>query len=158
MYTATWTADISEQAILWTNFIHGIAAGALFIPMVTMALATLNRRLHTEALTFMFLLMNVGKAIGVAGIFVLHTRLMQINYAVLSEQVTLTTDRLRRITLPESWDLHSPSGLAVVSAEIGRQAEMIAYLNAFLVIGLIATVILPFLFLLKKPEPARSVA
>ena len=158
LYTATWTAEISEQAILITNFVHGLAAGALFIPMVTMALATLDRRLHTEALTFMFLLMNVGKAVGVAGIFVLHTRLMQINHAVLSEQVTLTTERLRRITLPENWDLESPSGLAAIAAEIGRQAEIIAYLNAFLVIGVIATVILPFLFLLKKPKPTQIAA
>ena len=158
LYTATWTAEISEQAIMMTNFVHGIAAGALFIPMVTMALATLDRRLHTEALTFMFLLMNIGKAFGVAAIFVLHTRLMQINHAVLSEQVTLTTERLQRITLPETWDLHSPTGLAAVSAEIGRQAEIIAYLNAFLVIGMIATVILPFLLVLKKPKLEPGVA
>ena len=156
LYTATWTAEISAQAILVTNFVHGLAAGALFIPMVTMALATLNRRLHTEALTFMFLLMNVGKAVGVAGIFVFHTRLLQINHAVLSEQVTLTSERLRRIPLPDSWDLHSVTGLASIEAEIGKQAEIIAYLNSFLVIGLIATVILPLLLLLRKPNPVDA--
>ena len=157
LYTATWTSDVSEQAIVITNFVHGLAAGALFIPMVTMALATLDRRLHTEALTFMFLLMNVGKAVGVAGIFVLHSRLMQINHAVLSEQITLTTERLNRITLPDNWNLHSQSGLATIAAEISRQAEIIAYLNAFLAIGVIATLILPFLYLLKKPiDPPRA--
>ena len=158
LYTATWTADISQNAILITNFVHGLAAGALFIPMVTMALATLKRHLHTEALTFMFLLMNIGKAVGVAAIFVLHTRLLQINQAVLSEQITLTTERLRRIPIPDNWNLDSPSGLAALSAEIGRQAEIIAYLNAFLAIGVIATVILPFLFLLKKPARAEIAA
>ena len=30
----------------------------------------------------MFLVMNTGKAIGVAAIFVLYTRLLQINYSV----------------------------------------------------------------------------
>ena len=153
LYTASWNADIDQWAVVWTNFVHGIAAGALFVPMVSIALATLNKRLHTEALTFMFLMLNVGKAVGVAAIFVLHTRLSQINYAVLGEYITPSNERLRRIELPENLNLDTQSGLASFADMIGRQSELIAYLNAFLVIGLITTAILPLLLFLKKPTP-----
>ena len=118
--------------------------------MVTIALATLKRSLHTEALTFLFLVTNTGKAIGVAAIFVLHTRLLQINHAVLSENVPPTSERLRRVTMPETWDLDTVGGLATIAVEIGRQAELIAYLNDFLVIGVICLGILPLIAFLKS--------
>ena len=151
LYTAGWTTEVNEVTVVWANFVHGIAAGALFVPMVTMALATLDKRLHTEALTFMFLMLNVGKAIGVAAIFVLHTRLTQINTTVLSEHITQTNERLKLADLPTSLDIQSASGLASLAKMIGEQAELIAYLNAFLVIGLVTAVVIPLLLFLKRP-------
>ena len=150
-YMSTWSADIDPWTVVWTNLFLGVASGSAFVPMVTIALATLKRQLHTEALTFLFLVTNTGKAIGVAGIFVFHTRFLQINYAVLTENVAPTNERLRHIPMPETWDLNTTSGLATLSAEISRQAELIAYLNDFLVIGAICAAILPLLFFLKKP-------
>ena len=151
LYMSTWSTDINPRTVFWTNMLLGVAAGAIFVPMVTIALATLKRSLHTEALTFLFLVTNTGKAIGVAAIFVLHTRLLQINQAVLSENVTATSERLRHIAMPEIWDLDTLGGLATLSAEIGRQAELIAYLNDFLVTGVICLGILPLIAFLKKP-------
>lgn len=155
LYMSTWSADIDQWTVVWTNMLLGVASGTAFVPMVTIALATLSRHLQTEALSFLFLVTNTGKAIGVAGIFVVHTRSQQINYAVLTENVAPINERLRHIPIPESWDLNTVSGLASLSAEISRQAELIAYLNDFLVIGMICGGILPLLFFLKKPPPAR---
>jgi len=154
LYMATWSIDIDPWSVVWTNLLLGVSAGATFVPMVTIALATVQRSLHTEALTFLFLVTNTGKALGVAGIFVLHTRLQQINHAVLSENVSLTNERLRQLAIPESWDLASPGGLASLSIEVDRQAELIAYLNDFLVIGIICLCILPLIAFLKRPPAA----
>ena len=158
LHMSTWSADIDQWTVVWINVIQGLASGAAYVPMVTIALATLDRRLHTEAIAFMFLVMNTGKAIGVAAIFVLFTRLLQINYAVLSENVTLTNERLRQAPVPESWDPNTTSGLAALAAEVGRQAELVAYVNAFLVIGVAAAAVLPLIFFLKKPVAEHSTA
>jgi hypothetical protein len=99
---ATWSIEFEPWSVVWTNLLLGVSAGATFVPMVTMALATVQRSLHTQALTFLFLVTNTGKALGVAGSFVLHTRLQQINHAVLSENVSLTNERLRQLAIPES--------------------------------------------------------
>ena len=156
LYMSTWSTDINPEAVFWNNLLLGVAAGAIFVPMVTIALATLKRSLHTEALTFLFLITNTGKAIGVASIFVLHTRLLQINQAVLSENVTSINERYRHVVMPENWTLDNLDGLATLSVEIGRQAELIAYLNDFLVIGAICLSILPLIAFLKKPPPPRE--
>ena len=158
LHMSTWSADIDPWTVAWINFVQGMASGAAYVPMVTIALATLDRKLHTEAVAFMFLVMNTGKAIGVAAIFVLYTRLVQINYSVLAENVTLTNERLRQAQIPESWDLNTQSGLAALAEEITRQAQLIAYINAFLAVGVVAALIVPVIFLLKKPraEPSNA--
>lgn len=99
---------------------------------------------------------NTGKAIGVAAIFVLHTRLLQINQSVLSESVTSTNERYRHIVMPDTWDLDTLGGLATLSVEIARQAELIAYLNDFLVSGALCLAILPLIALLNKPAPTQE--
>ena len=158
LHMSTWTADIDPWTVAWINFVQGMASGAAYPPMVTIALATLERKLHTEAVAFMFLVMNTGKAIGVAAIFVLYTRLLQINYSVLAENVTLTNERLRQSGIPESWDLNTQSGLAALAEEVTRQAQLIAYINAFLAVGVVAALIVPLIFLLKKPRAQPSTA
>ena len=150
LYMSTWTADISTWPIVWTNFIQGCSSGVTYVPIITIGLATMARRLHTEAITFTFLMFNLGSGLGVAAIFALHTRLIQINYSVLTENFSLTSERLRQSPLAESLDLNTPSGLASIAAEIYRQAELIAYLNSFLVIGLVAALTLPLVLFVRK--------
>ena len=156
LYMSTWSTHIDPRTIFWTNMLLGMAAGSIFVPMVTIALSSLCRSLHTEALTFLFLVTNTGKAIGVAAIFVLHTRLLQINQSVLSESVTSTNERYRHIVMPDTWDLDTLGGLATLSVEIARQAELIAYLNDFLVSGALCLAILPLIALLNKPAPTQE--
>ena len=95
---------------------------------------------------------NLGSGLGVAAIFSLHTRLIQINYSVLSENVSLTSERLRQLPLPQSLDLGTPTGLASIASEINRQAELIAYLNSFLVIGLVAAASIPLVLIVRKSQ------
>jgi len=63
-------------------------------------------------------------------------------------------ERLRQLAIPESWDLSSPSRLASPSIEVDRQAELIAYLKDFLVIGIICLCILPLIAFLERLPPA----
>jgi DHA2 family multidrug resistance protein len=52
----------------------------------------------------------------------------------------------------EAWDPNTPTGLAASAAEISRQAEMIAYVNAFLVVGIVAAAVVPLVLIVRKPE------
>ena len=59
--------------------------------------------------------------------------------------------------MANSIDLDSPSGLAALSAEISRQAQLIAYVNSYLCIAVAAALVLPLILLLRKPDPASEV-
>ena len=150
LYMSTWTENIDAWSIVYTNFVQGCASGVTYVPIIAIGLTTIGRKLHTEAITFTFLVFNLGSGLGLAAIFALHTRLIQINYSVLSENVSLTSERLRQLPLPQSLDLNTPSGLAGIASEINRQAELIAYLNSFLVIGLVAAASIPLVLIVRK--------
>ena len=105
----------------------------------------------------MFLTFNVGSAVGIAAIFALHTRLSQVNRAVLVEHISETNELLKMPMVANSIDLESPSGLAALSAEISRQAQLIAYVNSYLCISIAAAMVLPLILMLKKPDPSREV-
>jgi DHA2 family multidrug resistance protein len=76
VFMSTWTSSINEWWVVWTNLVQGAASGTTYVPIVTLALATLARQLHTEAITFLFLAFNLGSALGVAAVFSLYTRLV----------------------------------------------------------------------------------
>jgi len=48
----------------------------------------------------------------------------------------------------------SPSSISAVALEIGRQAQMLAFIDLFWFIGLVTFAILPLVFLMKKPKTA----
>lgn len=152
VFMSTWTSSINEWWVVWTNLVQGSASGTTYVPIVTLALATLARQLHTEAITFMFLAFNLGSALGVAAVFSLYTRLVQVNHSVLAEHVTANNEVFQLPGAREAWDPNTPTGLAALAAEISRQAEIIAYVNAFLVVGIVAAAVVPLVLIVRKPE------
>lgn len=156
-YMSTWTDTVDQWTILWCLVLMGSASGTCYVPIVNISLTTLARHLHTEGITFMFLTFNVGSAVGVAAIFALHTRLSQVNRAVLVEHISETNELLRMPMVANSIDLDSSSGLAAISAEISRQASLIAYINSYLFIAIAAAMVVPLILLLKKPAPENEV-
>ena len=75
LYMSTWTENIDAWSIVYANFVQGCASGVTYVPILAIGLATIGRSLHTEAITFTFLVFNLGSGLGVAAIFALHTRL-----------------------------------------------------------------------------------
>ena len=54
-------------------------------------------------------------------------------------------------TMPETEDKQNVERVRAVAREIGRQAQMMAFVDLFWFIGLFTFAILPLLLLMKKP-------
>jgi DHA2 family multidrug resistance protein len=52
--------------------------------------------------------------------------------------------------------LHSSAGLAALNAEITRQAGMIAYIDDFKLMMIVALLAMPFLLLIRVPKHAHA--
>ena len=54
------------------------------------------------------------------------------------------------------WSLETVSGLAALSGEVGRQAFMIGYINAFTAYTVLSLAILPLVFFVRVPKREKT--
>ena len=77
-------------------------------------------------------------------------------YADLAEHVTPYTETLKMPWVTGGWNLAEPKGLAALSAEMARQAQLVGFLDALVFFIATSLVVLPLVLLVRlKPQSAR---
>lgn len=94
--------------------------------------------------------LNLGGSLGIAGIITYWTESTQFNHALLSEHVSVFNPLFRSGALPETWSPERGTSAAVLDGEIMRQASMIAYNNCFTIIMIVAFLVAPVSFLMRR--------
>lgn len=168
------TVDIDTAGLAWPRFIQGVGMGFVFVPLATLALATVSRPRLGNATAAFNVARNIGGSLGVAIATTVLARRSQYHQATLTSHVTAwsadTADRL------EAWtDYLVAQGVDPFSAERGAvallyretvtQAQVLAYADEFRLLAgvfLAVLVILPFMRRVRAepaepPEPARRV-
>ncbi len=146
-----WTTEMRAEDIALATFLQGCATGAVWAPLNSLALSKLDKRVQDQGFAFFYLNFDIGSALGTAAVIGLHARHVQINHAVLSENVSPFNDLLRDGA--NLWDLEELGDLMALDHEIARQATMIAYNNAFLVIAIVLLGLIPFIALFRHRRP-----
>ena len=149
-----WGVDVGWQSVLWVMGIQGIGAGIPFMGISAMANATIPGSLRTEAISLFHLVNNLGVAVGAALIFALLAHDIQESTSLLTQLIS-PLNEVFRLSVPQSMiDLGDRGDLAALSAEIKRQATMVAFNNAFLLSAIAGLAVLPIL-LIAKVKPAE---
>jgi len=149
---AGWTAQVGTEAIIWNGVAQGFGMGLIYSPIFTITFSTLNPALRGDATGIFQLLRNVGSSVAVAVFLTLLVRNTTINRSILLDNITDYNQALHSGAAASVWRLDTPEGIALISAEVNRQAELIAYSNDFYLLCFIAlAMILPAL-LLKRPK------
>lgn len=151
-----FSLDVGMGAIIESGFIQGLGLGLTFVPLSTMAFATLAPEQRTTAASMFSLVRNIGSSIGISIVVTLLSRNTTINHALLSEHIPITGAAQRFAGLDGLSSASSELGLAVLNGEITRQAAMIAYIDDFKLIMWLAFAALPLLLLLRKPKRAAT--
>jgi DHA2 family multidrug resistance protein len=147
-----FTPDVSEWAIIRTGVVQGMGLGFIFVPLSTMAFATLDVAYRTQGAALFSLVRNVGSSIGISFVVFLLTRNTTINHAELAAQVTPFNIGLSLPGLAENWSVATQTGKAMLDSEITRQSSIIAYANDFRLMMYVALLALPLALLLSKPR------
>ena len=153
---AQWTADVRPWNVIWTSFLHGLAAGPIFTPLNSLTLSRLKGRVQDQGFAFFYLSFDVGSAIGTAAIVGAHARLSQINHSVLAEHISPFREVLNAAPLSGPWSLSEVGDLAELEGEISRQAAMIAYNNSFLLVTVALVAVIPLIALFRYRRPGRA--
>jgi DHA2 family multidrug resistance protein len=131
---AGFTTEVSAWTIVRTGIMQGLGLGLMFVPLSTIAFATLRPQHRTEATALFSLMRNIGSSIGISVVVTLLAQNTQVNHAELAEQVS-PFNPLFRAPLPPPFSLSDPTGLAAINSEVTRQAVTIAYLDDFLLMA-----------------------
>ncbi len=151
-WMARFDINMTTSALAWTTFLQGFGVGLIWSPITVVTFATLPPRHLAEAASVFHLLRNVGSSVHIAISAAIVVRSGRVSYAELVAWLNPFNEGLGYGTVVGGWDLASTTGLATISVEVGRQAGMIGYLNAYYAYALAAVAVLPLVFLARRPE------
>jgi DHA2 family multidrug resistance protein len=142
---------MTSQPIIVSGVIQGLGIGLLFVPLSTIAFATIPPQLRPEASAVYTLVRNLGSSVGISIMQALVVSNSQAMHESLAAKV-IPSDPMVRESLPAVFNLDSVAGLAALNGELTRQATMVAYVNDFKLMFLITLACMPMLLLMRKPK------
>jgi DHA2 family multidrug resistance protein len=135
-----------------SGFLQGAGLGLVFVPLNTLAFATLPADLRTDAAGFYMLLRNIGGSIGISLTVGLLARQAQVSHADIG--ATLSTNDMPWANGAIGKAIGNDAVVAMLDATVNKQAAMIAYLDVFTMMFWITVAMMPLVLLLRRPRVA----
>ena len=134
------------------SVLQGMAVGIIWVPLTVAAFATLDNKYLDEASAVYHMLRNLGSAVFISLSVTVVIISTAENYAGMTEFIS---DFNKVLSLPWSlgaWNTGSNPSLAALSSEMGRQAALIGYINAFKAYTIASLAVLPLIALVRIPK------
>jgi MFS transporter, DHA2 family, multidrug resistance protein len=149
-----FSLNMGPGPILTSGMVQGFGLGCTFVPLNLVALSTLPRHILTQATAIRSLMRNLGGSVGISILIATLAENTQIVHSRLVEGLRQDNPLVHTPGFSAQFSLTAPHGVAVLNAEVTRHAAMVAYVNDFKMMMLIALGALPLLLLLReKPQP-----
>jgi len=147
---AGFSLGMDEALVIRSGFIQGLGTGLIFVPLSTIAFATLDARYRNEGAAMFTLIRNIGSAIGISVLQAMTIRNSSTVHSRLTEGVR-PDNPLLALRMPD-FDFDIPASVARLNAEITRQAMMVSYIDAFWALFVITLAIAPMVLLMRAPR------
>lgn len=146
-----WAPDMPVGPIIAAGLVQGVGMSMSMVPLNMIAFATLPGDIRTDGSGLSNLVRNLGSSTGITLCTVLLGNSIQVNHAEIGEHLTATDlpFALERIT---AYGGTSEAVMRAVDGMVNKQAAMIGYLNDFLLMGIGCFLLIPLLFLMKRPQ------
>jgi DHA2 family multidrug resistance protein len=142
---------MSSRPVIVAGLTQGLGSGLIMVPITTVAFITLPMTLRAEGGALLSVMRNMGQSVGISMMQTLLTRHTQAVHASLAAHV-ITSDAVVRSSLGGL----GAGGAAALDAEINRQAAMVAYVDDFRLMAVIAFLCMPLLVLMNGRRPAAT--
>jgi DHA2 family multidrug resistance protein len=153
---------MNAYLIATTGFIQGLGTGLVFMPMTTLAFATLAPSMRADGTGVFTLVRNLGNS---AGISIMQAVFTSLNQKVHARLVQPLRPDNPLMSVPGSAgggtgsalsSLNSAAGLAALNGQVARQAAMVAYVDVFHLMFITCLLMMPLLLLLKPANQVPS--
>ena len=153
--------------ILWPQVLQGVALSFLFVPLMALTMAEISQEKMGNATSIFNLMRNIGGSIGIAIMTTFLARRSQMHQSRLVEKITLGDTRTLSTLhgLQEFFHTHgsdnytaSRKALGALYGMVQSQASMLAFVEAFWIMGLVFLLMLPLVLLLRYRKHRRPAA
>ena len=151
-----FTDYTSSRTIAIFSVLQGVGLGLVFVPLSTVAFATLPGHLRTDGAAILTLVRNIGSSIGISMVIAQLTNTTIKMHAHLTEYVTPFSDPLQHPDVRSVLNIATDQGRALIDMLINQQAAIIAYGNDFKLLMLLTIGAIPLVFLIRANAAAPS--
>jgi DHA2 family multidrug resistance protein len=163
MAMSRFNLDIDFRTAVMGRIVQSAGLGFLFVPISTVAFTRIARERMNYATGLYNLARNLGGSSGIAATTTLLARRAQFHQSVLSAHVTAYDPAYREAVSRATSALQMAGGSAadagvqahgLIYANLIRQSTMLAFSDAFWLMGALFLVIVPLMFLIRRNTPA----
>ena len=152
-----FTDYTSSQTIAVFSVMQGVGLGLVFVPLSTVAFATLPGHLRTDGAAILTLVRNIGSSVGISMVIAQLTNTTIKMHAHLTEYVTPFHDALKMPDVASVLNTATDQGRAMLDQLVTQQAAIIAYSNDFMLLMLLTLAAIPLVFMIRKtPKTAAA--
>ena len=149
-----FTTDTSTQTIVVTGIIQGAGLGLVFVPLSTVAFATLPGELRNSGTSMLTLVRNIGSSIGISMVIANLTSTTTLMHARLSEHINPFNNALQQAGSMLS--TATDQGRALLDAMVTQQATVISYDNTFKLLMILTLIALPLVLLIGTSRAKQN--
>ncbi|MDZ3832473.1 MAG: MDR family MFS transporter [Sphingopyxis sp.] len=147
-----WSLTMGMQPVVVSGLIQGLGMGLIFIPLNTIAFATIPPQYRTDGSSLLNLFRSIGASVGISIVTTQLASNIQTSHADLVTHVTNSSTSLVDASTADRFGTAGDVAMAMVDAEINRQAAMIAYINDFWAMMWVTLAAVPLVLLLRPPR------
>jgi MFS transporter, DHA2 family, multidrug resistance protein len=167
--TTLWLGQLNQNAgywdIFWPQFLQGSGMALLFVPLTTVAMATISRERMGYATSLFNLMRNIGGSVGIAVTATILQRQRQVIGAMMGENVTAYDPVTQSMFAQIRNGLIAAGADAVTATQrtymilngmLLQQASMVSFVMLFRLLGVVFLLVLPMVLLMKRPKRASG--
>jgi DHA2 family multidrug resistance protein len=148
--------EISVMPFILLGIVQGLGMGLFFVPISSITFATLQRSDYAEATGLFSFWRSLGVSIGISLLSTLITREGQINWNTLNNNIQNFNPNLQYWLTQHHGQLNNSITLQQLTEQVSQQANAIAFLDAFYAVTIGFFLMVPLVFLFKKPASGNS--
>lgn len=139
----------APQGFVLNGLLQGFGMGMLFVPLSTLAYATLEPSQSSQAAGIYNLIRTIGSSVGISVATALLSHADKQSVAGLSAHITPANPAVQQWLATQHLSLASPQTLALLNSEVQQQAMMVAFNDTFWIIMLSFLCLAPLLLLVR---------
>jgi MFS transporter, DHA2 family, multidrug resistance protein len=147
-----FTPQMDSWPIIRSGVVQGLGLGLVFVPLSTIAFATLEPRFRADATSLFSLVRNIGSSIGISLVTAALTRNVQVNHAELGAFIQPYNPVMAQ-AYPTAVTGNQTT-LQMLDGLVNVQAAMISYVDDFYLMMWVTLLAMPLAFVLRRPAKA----